>query len=193
LRNRLWFDTTLVVLQRSTGGQAIHLTGIAIREVDPAESDVYERDVANEPAATVVRRLASPTSSCWVADEGGRFVHASWIETRAAWVGEADRFFVVPEGGAYIYESFTRPEMRGRGVYPAVLTAISAELAQRGIATLWIAAEATNHSSLRAIAKAGFSPSFQIEVRRRWGRTQVVVPRGAEPRFSERLPGPLAK
>jgi RimJ/RimL family protein N-acetyltransferase len=99
----------------------------------------------------------------------------------------------VPDGDAYIYESFTRQEMRGRGVYPAVLTSISVELAERGIARLWIAAETTNHSSLRAIEKAGFTRRFEIEVRRRWGRTAVSVPPGAEPRFSERRAGPLAK
>jgi GNAT superfamily N-acetyltransferase len=182
-----------VVLQRSTGGQATLLPGIAIREIEPGESEDYERDVANEPAATVDQRLGSPTSTCWIAVEGGRLVHASWIETRAAWVGEADRFFVVPDGDAYIYESFTRPEVRGRGVYPAVLASISVELAGRGIAGLWIAAEETNHSSLRAIEKAGFTRRFEIEVRRRWGRTAVSVPAGTEPRFSERPPGRLAK
>lgn len=182
-----------MVLQRSTGGPAIGLPGITIREIETGESAVYERDVANEPSATVDKRLQSPTSTCWIADEGGRFVHASWVETRAAWVGEADRFFVVPDGDAYIYESFTRPEMRGRGVYPAVLTAASVELAHRGIKRLWIAAETTNQPSLRAIEKAGFSRRFEVKVQRRWGRSQVRVPPGAEPRLSERPPGPLAK
>jgi GNAT superfamily N-acetyltransferase len=110
-------------------------------------------------------------------------VHASWVETAAAWVGEADRTFVVPPGDAYIYESFTRPEMRGRGVYPAVLAAISSELGTRGLGQLWIAAEATNRSSLKAIEKAGFVRSFEVTIHRRWARTSVTVPPGVTPQF----------
>jgi GNAT superfamily N-acetyltransferase len=116
---------------------------------------------------------------------GSRIAHASWVATQSAWVGEADRSFVVPPGDAYIYQSFTTPEMRGKGVYPAVLNTISARLGARGIAKLWIAAERTNHSSLRAIEKAGFSRTFEIEVRRRWGRTKVSVPPNIEPGLRE--------
>jgi hypothetical protein len=76
--------------------------------------------------------------------------------------------------------------MRGRGVYPVVLATISERLGARGTRQLWIAAETTNHSSLRAIEKAGFVRSFEIEVRRRFGRVHVEVPAGAEPEFRER-------
>jgi GNAT superfamily N-acetyltransferase len=127
-----------------------------------------------------------PDASCWIADEGGRLVHASWVATQAAWVGEAARCFIVPPGDAYIYESFTRPEMRGRGVYPAVLTTISQTLGERGTGVLWIAAETTNHASLRAIHKAGFVHSFEVSVRRRGGRVDVVVPPGVPPQLVER-------
>jgi GNAT superfamily N-acetyltransferase len=156
-----------------------------IREAEPADASAYERDVGTDLAATVKSRLASPTSSCWLAEKDGGIVHSSWMETEAAWVGEADRFFVVPSGDAYIYQSFTRPEMRGQGVYPAVLRTISARSASRGIRRLWIAAERTNLSSLRAIEKAGFVRSFEIVVRRRLGRTVVTVPAGAEPQLRE--------
>lgn len=161
------------------------MPGMRIREAEPADASAYERDVGTDLAATVKSRLASPTSSCWLAEKDGGIVHSSWMETEAAWVGEADRFFVVPSGDAYIYQSFTRPEMRGQGVYPAVLRTISARSASRGIRRLWIAAERTNLSSLRAIEKAGFVRSFEIVVRRRLGRTVVTVPAGAEPQLRE--------
>jgi GNAT superfamily N-acetyltransferase len=165
-----------------------------IREAKPADASAYERDIGTDLAATVRSRLASPTSSCWLAEKDGRLVHSSWMETEAAWVGEADRFFMVPSGDAYIYESFTRPEMRGQGVYPAVLRTMAARSAPRGLRRLWIAAETTNLASLRAIEKAGFVRSFEIDVRRRWGRTVATTTPGAEPQLREGPDGPpLAK
>jgi GNAT superfamily N-acetyltransferase len=186
LRTHLWSDLTLVVLQRPAGGQAAPHSGIEIREAEPGDAPAYERDIGTSPGPAVERRLGEPGSSCWIAQEGGRIVHASWVATQAAWLGEAARSFVVPPGDAYIYESFTRPEMRGRGVYPAVLITISKTLGQRGTRMLWIAAETTNVPSLRAIEKAGFTHSFEIRVRRRAGRVHVVVPPGVAPQLHER-------
>jgi ribosomal protein S18 acetylase RimI-like enzyme len=178
---RVRFDTVLVVLQRPTGGSASEVPALSIREARDEDAAAYERDIGTDLADRVRQRLASPGSSCWIALRGSRIVHASWVVTQSAWVGEADRFFVVPPGDAYIYESFTAPNMRGRGVYPAVLTTIAARLGDRDLTKLWIAAERTNHSSLRAIEKAGFTHTFEIEIRRRWGRTEVTVPPGIEP------------
>lgn len=175
----------MVVLQRPAGGSEGGVPGIRIRAAQPGDADAYERDIGTDVATTVRSRLASPGSSCWLAEKEGRIVHSSWVETRAAWVGEADRFFVVPAGDAYIYESFTRPEMRGQGVYPAVLRTIASRAETEGLRRLWIAAERTNLSSLKAIEKAGFVRSFEIGVRRRWGRTVVTVPPGAEPELRE--------
>jgi GNAT superfamily N-acetyltransferase len=184
-RDRVRFDTVLVVLVRPAGGSPPESPALSIREARDEDATTYERDIGTDLAAAVRRRLASPGSSCWVAVQGSRIVHASWVATQSAWVGEADRFFVVPPGDAYIYQSFTTPDMRGQGVYPAVLNTISARLGARGIAKLWIAAEKTNHSSLRAIEKAGFTRIFEIEVRRRWGRSRVSVPPGIEPELRE--------
>jgi ribosomal protein S18 acetylase RimI-like enzyme len=104
-------------------------------------------------------------------------------------VGEIERVFIVPPGDAYIYESFTRPEMRGRGIYPAVLSTISERLGAQGVRCLWIAVEATNLSSLRAIQKAGFAFAFEIGLRRRLGRTEVSIPDGVAPGFRRRSEG----
>jgi GNAT superfamily N-acetyltransferase len=185
LRVRLWSDLVLVVLERSAGGVAAPLPEIEIREAGPEDAPAYQTDIGTDPAATVVQRLSAPGSSCWVARAEGRIVHASWVETVAAWMGEAERLFLVPSGDAYIYESFTRPEMRGRGVYPAVLATLSERLGARGIARLWIAAETTNAPSLRAIEKAGFSEAFRIEVVRRLGRVEVRMPSGVAPQLRE--------
>ncbi|MEA2507079.1 MAG: hypothetical protein QOH48_1697 [Actinomycetota bacterium] len=179
----MWSDLVLVVLDRPAGGVAAAIPGMEIRELGPEDARGYEKDIGTDPAATLVRRLTAPGASCWIARSGDEIVHASWVETAAAWMGEAERFFVVPPGEAYIYESFTRPEVRGHGIYPAVLATIAEQLGARAVARLWIAAEATNAASLRAIQKAGFTTEFEIGVRRRLGRVAVTMPAGVTPQL----------
>jgi GNAT superfamily N-acetyltransferase len=183
LRSWLWMDRTLVVLQRPTGGREAVPAGIEVREATGDDGAGYERNIGTDSAVTFRRRLSTPGGSCWLALAGDAIVHASWVETEAAWVGEVSRYFVVPAGDGYIYESFTRPEMRGRGVYPAVLTAIAAALRPRGLNRLWIAAEQDNRPSLRAMEKAGFVPVSEIRMRLRVGRTTVATSGHLQPRL----------
>ncbi len=107
-------------------------------------------------------RLAD-TNGCYLVLEGGRIVHSSWVSTGSTWTREIRMFLSPPEGEAYIYESLTRPEMRGRGIYPFALRGICAHLARRGVHRAWIGVEASNDSSIRAIQKGGFEIS-----RSRW-------------------------
>ena len=188
LKVRTWSRSLLMVLERPAGGHATAIAGVTIREAGPSDAPAYESDIGTDPALTVVKRLSGAGSSCWIAESDGRMVHASWVETEAAWVGEIGRYLVVPAGDAYIYESFTRPEMRGRGVYPAVLATVSEHLGGRGIRRLWIAVESTNQPSLRAIQKAGFIPSFEIAIERRWGQVHVAIPQGVDPGFKQHIP-----
>ncbi|MDP9222950.1 MAG: GNAT family N-acetyltransferase [Actinomycetota bacterium] len=171
------------MLVRPAGGSLPVTEGIEVREATADDAAAYERDIGSDPAPAFRLRLSRPGSTCWLALMDTMIVHASWVETEAAWMGEVARYFVVPPGDAYIYESFTRPEVRGRGLYPTVLRTIAAALGSRGTRRLWIAAEETNRPSLRAIEKAGFAPAFGITMSRRWGRTRVAVSGEAEPRL----------
>jgi ribosomal protein S18 acetylase RimI-like enzyme len=188
VRTRTWSDEVLLVLQRRAGGTAAPTTELIVREARHSDAPAYERDIGTETAGRVAERLSRPGASCWIAETGGHMVHASWVETKAAWVGEIERLLVVPPGDAYIYQSFTRPEMRGRGIYPAVLTTLSERLGSRGINCLWIAVEATNPASLRAIQKSGFTHVFEIAFQHRFGRIQVSVPDGVAPSFEKKPP-----
>jgi GNAT superfamily N-acetyltransferase len=105
------------------------------------------------------------------------------VTRSGAWIGEVRRYFIVPERGAYIYESFTNPDLRGRGIYPAMLNFIATEAAQRGLGELWIGVGASNRPSVRAIAKGAFEPAFDIVFRRRLGAVRIETITG--PRSDE--------
>jgi hypothetical protein len=77
-----------------------------------------------------------------------------------------------------VYESFTRPEARGLGVYPFALLGITDRIASERLDTVWVAAEEDNPASLKAISKAGFTEAFRVSFRRRFGRLEIDEPTG---------------
>lgn len=137
----------------------------------------YQRFVGTDSARTFAKRLTSETS-CWLVRGRGIVLHATWTGTGATWTREIRRYFVPPGGGAYIYESFTRPEARGLGIYPFALVEIGRALASEGVDTLFVGVEADNAASLRAITKAGFEEAFSSSFHRSWGRLEMGQPSG---------------
>ena len=106
-------------------------------------------------------------------DDGTTFLHASWVTTSRAWTSEIRGYISPPVGDAYVYESFTRPETRGRGIYPLALFSICAELAEQRVARVWVGVETDNTPSIRAISKAGFGEGFEFSFHRAFGRVRI--------------------
>ncbi|MFN2389016.1 MAG: GNAT family N-acetyltransferase, partial [Actinomycetota bacterium] len=149
--------------------------GGQLHEASPADGPRYARAVGTDTPATFAERLGRG-QRCFFVLTHDRLVHATWVATGATWMGEVARWFTPPPGDAYVFESFTAPSARGRGIYPFALAGIGRTLGAEGAETLWIATEATNAPSLRAIDKAGFTPRFELSFRRRLGTTAVSVP-----------------
>ena len=171
---------TLVVLSLAVEIQPSEREGCVFRSATADDGDLYARDIGTDSRRSFRARL-SPTTSCFVVESNGRLVHATWVTTSGAWTRELRSYIRPPDRDAYVYESFTRPEVRGRGVYPFALRRIASDAAGRGLNKLWVAVEAGNPNSLRAVSKAGFRPVLKLEYRRRWGRLTVRVPAPGEP------------
>jgi ribosomal protein S18 acetylase RimI-like enzyme len=153
---------------------------MVVRRATPEDASIYERDIGTDSRSTFRARLVEGTT-CYLVIADERAVHATWCTTTGAWTREIGAVLIPPAGDAYVYESYTRPEVRGRGVYPYALGRIAAELSGRAVRCVWVAVEASNTASLRAVAKAGFEPSFVIGYRRRWGRIEVASDEAASP------------
>lgn len=177
LRSNIDSHGTLEVLTRPTGGTPERRQELTFRRAGPGDARAYARDIATDSPTTFRRRLSAATH-CYLVVSRGRLLHASWVTTGSAWTAELSAFISPPVGDAYIYESFTRPEARGRGIYPFALHNICAVLGEQGIQRAWIALEASNEPSRRAIAKAGFEPAFELRFRRRRRKVQVERPVG---------------
>jgi RimJ/RimL family protein N-acetyltransferase len=100
------------------------------------------------------------------------------VTTTGAWTREIRAYLSPPLGDAYVYESFTRADARGRGIYPFALAGILTAMAASGIERVWVGVESDNVPSRKAIAKAGFEEAFTLHFERRWGRLKIDQPRG---------------
>ena len=148
-----------------------------VRQASESDADMYARDIGTDSPVTFRARL-SENNRCFVMVQDGRFAHATWVATTQVWMRELRRYFRPPLGDAYVYESYTRPEARGRGAYPLVLREIASWAEGQGLARLWVGVEADNPASRRAVEKAGFARAFESCYRRRFGRLFLSAPVG---------------
>lgn len=87
-------------------------------------------------------------------------------------------FFPLQDGQALISHCGTVPCLRGRGLYPAMLTQIIRELAVEGVAYVVIHCADWNVPSRRGIERAGFNP-IGTGLQRRGGKTNWIPLPGA--------------
>lgn len=174
-RGRAWIrsDESLLLLSRVPVDDGENDDDF--REASVSDATRYARDIGTDSAESFSRRLA-PDVRCFVIDDGDALVHASWVTTTGAFTREIGRHLCPPPGDAYIYESFTRAETRGRGLYPKALRGIVRWCARNGIARVWVGVEESNEASRRALAKGGFEVVFRLAYGRRLGRLTLRPP-----------------
>ena len=178
-RVKEWLGSSddLVMFVRDAAPGAPGRNDLEFRAASPADGVRYARDIGTDSAGTFSRRLSDGTH-CFIVEDDRRLLHASWVTTSGAWTRELRAYLVPPPGDAYIYESFTRADARGRGVYPFALDSIVAWAAATGVRRLWVAVEEHNPPSLRSVTKAGFTEAFRLPFSRRWGRLRIGAATG---------------
>lgn len=168
---------TLIVFESATTGSPVEKEGLRFRRAAPDDAPRYAHDIGTDSVASFKRRLSERTR-CYVVEMNTRLVHSSWVTLAAAWTREVRAYITPPAGDAYVYESFTRADARGRGVYPYALKNICATLGTEGIPRVWVAVEEHNGPSVKAVTKADFEEAFQVSYARKWGRLRIDDPSG---------------
>lgn len=178
-RVREWVSSSddLVMFVRDSVTEKPSRDDLEFREATPIDGARYSRDIGTDSASTFARRLSDRTH-CFIVEDGSTILHASWVTTAGAWTRELRSYVMPAPGDAYIYESFTRADARGRGAYPFGLAHILTWAAASGIGRLWVAVEEHNPPSLRAVTKAGFVEAFRLPFSRRFGRLTIGTPTG---------------
>jgi ubiquinone/menaquinone biosynthesis C-methylase UbiE/GNAT superfamily N-acetyltransferase len=86
-------------------------------------------------------------------DTDGRAVHTRWLTFERAHIPELGLDFVPPEGTAYFYDGYTRPDARRLGVDAAVRNAIFDTLRSRGCGGVYSYVRDDNPGGLRAASR----------------------------------------
>ena len=171
-RDEISSSSRLIVFARPTAEIAAAEQDLELRRARPDDAALYARAIGTDAPRTFRRRLSNDTW-CYLVVETSSILHATWCTTTGAWTRELRCYLKPPPGDAYVYESFTRGDARGRGVYPFALRGIANDLQGSGIGKVWVAADETNHASRRAITKAGFEVHHEIPYGRSLGRVRV--------------------
>ncbi len=130
---------------------------IVIRQLTESDVPALKRMKQEANGARFYRRMRDSKLG-FVAEHNGRILHYSWVSLADEFESWSGRWVRLGANEAYVYDGFTSPDARGRGIYPAVLRGIETRLSEKGIRRLWIIIGRNNAPSLRAAARAGFVP-----------------------------------
>ena len=180
IREAISSSETLIFFARPAAGEydrPAHDPDLELVEATEEDGSLYEDFIGTDSRRTFAARLQSG-ARCFFVRYDGKVVHSTWVTSGPAWTRELRRYFQPPPGDAYTYESFTRPEARGKGAYPFALTEICSNLAGEGKSLVWVGVEAGNTASRKAVAKAHFEEQFRVRYGRKLGFLRVDEPVG---------------
>src|SRR5690606_8499998 len=109
-------------------------------------------------------RNADSRKECYVVLSAGAIVGYAWTTIEEFLVEEIGCVFTIPPDEFIIFDCLVREDHRGRGIYPAMLSAVMRDqrLRHPWLQTALIGVSSVNLSSRRGIVKAGFSQRSSI-------------------------------
>jgi GNAT superfamily N-acetyltransferase len=108
----------------------------------------------------------------WLARIAGAVVGWGWSAAAELSIGELGISRPIPPGNRYLWDFFTVPPWRGRGIYPRLLQAIVSREVDAD--RFWLGHDLDNAASARGVAKSGFRQAGVLY--RRENETFVLVP-----------------
>ncbi len=113
-----------------------------------------ERDLAATRFARGVR--------CFVVRIDDAIAGYGWLSVGPEWIGETQLEIRPGRGEGYLWNCFTVPEFRRRGVFRSLLLGISDHARRLGLQRLWIGSVAV--PAEKAVGPAGFKPVFRSTI-----------------------------
>jgi GNAT superfamily N-acetyltransferase len=164
---------------RSAGEGVRAALAVDVREVDPTTAPLVAAAMGAE-GDLVAARLARGCRcfGAWLDDE---LVGCGWLSTKPEWIGELELEIKPGVGEGYIWNCFTLPDHRRRGVLRELVTRIRARAREEGLSRLWIGSVAI--PAEKAFGPSGFTPAlaFASAVIAGYRWLQVRPAAGAEP------------
>ena len=131
--------------------------GIELGRLRIDEADAYAA-LRPDGSAAQVRERFSAGDVCCVARSNGDLVAVRWFSTRRAAIPFLEHSFALDAGEGYLYNAFTAPEWRGRGVAGALTAFMLDELEREGVDRALSAARPQRHKHLHGDDDAEDNP-----------------------------------
>lgn len=91
--------------------------------------------------------------------EAGKLAHYGWLIERQekSFISEVNQYFTLPPGSAVLFDFFTHPQARGKGLYQAAMSQMLHDAVRiPDLQKIYISVLADNGASRHAIEKIGF-------------------------------------
>jgi hypothetical protein len=135
--------------------------------------------------AELVRLRFARGCRCFALFEAGLVAGYGWLSAGPEWIGELGLQIRPARGEAYVWNCFTLPPQRRRGVFRELVREIVCRSAAEGLARLWIGS--VEPSADKAVLEAGFAPILRFQVTAGEGviRSTVSADTAADPALVE--------
>lgn len=130
---------------------------VTIGLLEKNEITEYLEYRAETTLAEIQRRLDTG-HCCFAARYQGCLVATTWAATTGAWMHYLSCELRVAPAEVYIYDSFTRSDLRGQGVSPVIGVAMLQYFRAAGYRRAVRAITPENRANLQAVGKTGFRP-----------------------------------
>jgi hypothetical protein len=143
----------------------------------PDDVERYRRFRPSTTSDDVARRFGQG-HRCYVAQRRGEIIDACWAASGIVAVPYLHRSLKLHEGDLYFYDSYTRPEFRGRGLYMARNAFTAGECGREGFTRLVALVAAEKYAVWQILTRSGLQTSGRYDLVRlgpwRWYRTLAV-------------------
>jgi len=128
--------------------------GVAMRHATPDDLDAIAACVA-KPTAQLRARFAQ-NDLCFLAQAGDAVVSVEWVAFRRYWLEEVNYTFDPGPQGIFLYDAYTAPEWRLRGIHVSVLQYLVESLQGHSVARVYCHITHGNDLSLQTHLRFGF-------------------------------------
>jgi RimJ/RimL family protein N-acetyltransferase len=113
-------------------------------------------------AVETARERLSTGDRCSATWLDGRLASARWVSTGEARIEYLGMTLPLADGEFYLYDTYTRPDLRGRGIAPDGQRLLFPRLAAEGYTSAACACLPENRPAWRSILKGGFEPAGKL-------------------------------
>jgi GNAT superfamily N-acetyltransferase len=150
--------------------------GLRLRRATVDDVPAIPEELFHVRPESALERFDVPGTELWIVEDAEAPRFACWLFGARTPVANADEGWLeLPDGVVCLEDSMASPVIRGKGVAPAVWTALAADLRSRGASFMITRVDESNIPSRRAVEKAGFEEMFVMDVRRvaTWWRARA--------------------